>query len=253
MSAASCCAATSSGSAAALASAVAGVHAGDPAVELDLREAGLGGRVVLRRLGQDLAVRRLGLVQVAGHQRVVGRVQPRVLGGGDLDAAGLEHRVDVLPDLGLGQHAGEALDELAADHRDHHRDALHAQRLGEPRVGVHVDLAEHPAAAALGRQLFQHRRELLARLAPVGPEVQDHRRGHGHARGRSVWKFASVTSMTAAAHRRAGARRGARAAARPGGGRRGAAGWAGAGRSALRSTAPRVKIDGVVRGSLMVT
>ncbi|BBH64493.1 hypothetical protein ACTI_11780 [Actinoplanes sp. OR16] len=33
----------------------------------------------------------------------------------------------------------------------------------------------------------------------------------------------------------------------------GAAGLAGAeGRSALRSTAPRVKIDGVVRGSLMV-
>jgi hypothetical protein len=37
-------------------------------------------------------------------------------------------------------------------------------------------------------------------------------------------------------------------------GRLGAAEGAGAGeRNALRSTAPRVKIDGVVRGSLMVT
>ena len=38
-------------------------------------------------------------------------------------------------------------------------------------------LAEHPGAAALGGQPLQHRRELLARLAPLGPEVHHDRRG----------------------------------------------------------------------------
>ena len=46
-----------------------------------------------------------------------------------------------------------------------------------------------------------------------------------------------------------GAGRGPALAGRVGAARRGRAGA----RSALRSTAPRVKIDGVVRGSLMVT
>ncbi len=70
-----------------------------------------------------------------------------------------------------------------------------------------------------------------------------------------LWKFASVTSMMVS-----GARPGRVPGTPPAGspsataGRLGAAGLAGAGvRSALRSTAPRVKIDGVVRGSLMVT
>ncbi|BCB87399.1 hypothetical protein Psuf_047120 [Phytohabitans suffuscus] len=66
----------------------------------------------------------------------------------------------------------------------------------------------------------------------------------------SLWKVASVTSITVAPP----------PPPAPGGppGAPGAAGasvrlGAGAGvRSALRSTAPRVKIDGVVRGSLMV-
>jgi hypothetical protein len=63
------------------------------------------------------------------------------------------------------------------------------------------------------------------------------------------WKFASVTSMTTG-----GAPPGYGSAA---GVAAGPAGLVGAGllagRSAPRSTAPRVKIDGVVRGSLMVT
>ena len=196
MSAASCWAARSSGSASALASAFSASTPVDPAVELDLGQAGLGG-VVLRGLGEDLLVRRLGRVQVAGHQGVVGGVQPRVLGGGDVDAAGLEHRVDVLPDLRLGQHAGEALDELAADDRDHHRDALYAQGLGEPRVGVHVDLAEHPAAAALGGELLQHRARAACRARTTRPRSPGSPGWSSSASSTVVWKFASVTSMTA--------------------------------------------------------
>jgi hypothetical protein len=80
------------------------------------------------------------------------------------------------------------------------------------------------------------------------------------------WKLASVTSMIVSAPPGnppgAGALPGAPPPEAPplgapplgAAGRLGAADGEGAGaRSALRSTAPRVKIDGVVRGSLMVT
>ena len=173
MSAASRCAARSSGSAAALASAAAGVHPGHPAVAA---RPGPGRTRPRWSCGDSARIFRYA-ASAASRSPVISASSAASSrgssGGATADAAGLEHRVDVLPDLRLGQHAGEALDELAADHRDDHRDALHAQRLGQPRVGVDVDLAEHPAAAALGGQLLQHRGELLARLAPLGPEVED--------------------------------------------------------------------------------
>ena len=43
------------------------------------------------------------------------------------------------------------------------------------RVGVDVDLGQHPRAAALRGEPLEHRRQLLARPAPLGPEVEDHR------------------------------------------------------------------------------
>ena len=63
---------------------------------------------------------------------------------------------------------------LAADHRIYHRDALYPEHLRKPRVGVDIDLGEHPGPVALDRQLLQQRRELLARFAPGGPEVDHH-------------------------------------------------------------------------------
>ena len=182
-------------------------------------------------------------------------------GAATADAGGLEHRVDPLPELRLGQHAGEAVDRLAADDREDHRDALHPERLGEPRVGVDVDLGRAPrrrrprrrASPAPGESCLHgsHQSAQKSRITGVVSERSS----------TSVWKvgLGDVDDR----RRRAGARRAAGAAAGRPPGRRPAAGGAAwragvrcgrrrCSRSALRSTAPRVKIDGVVRGSLMV-
>ena len=90
-------------------------------------------------------------------------------------SAACEHRADELAHLRLGQRTLEAGHELPADHGEDGRDALHLQRLGDPRVGVDVDLGEHPRPAALVGEPLQQRRELLARLAPLGPQVDQHR------------------------------------------------------------------------------
>ena len=46
---------------------------------------------------------------------------------------------------------------------------------GQVRVGVDVDLGELDLAAARGDGLLEHRPELAARAAPLGPEVDDDR------------------------------------------------------------------------------
>ena len=88
---------------------------------------------------------------------------------------------DPLPHLRLRQRAEEAVHELAADHGHHHRDRLHLQRGGQLGVRVHVNLGQQPVSGCLVGQLLQHRAELLARLAPLRPQVHDHRRGLGPA------------------------------------------------------------------------
>ena len=162
----------------------------------------------------------------------------------------LSTRLDPLPQLRLGQHPGERVDRLPADDRVHHRDALDPEHLREPRVGVDVDLGQHPGAATLDGELLQHRGELLAGLAPLGPEVDHDGRGQ-----RALQHLGLEGRLGDVDHRDPARPTGGRAP--PGVGRRtrlagdGAGCWAGV-RSALRSTAPRVKIDEVIRGSLMV-
>ena len=102
--------------------------------------------------------------------------------GGQLHAhllRGLQDLADPLPDLGLGHGAEEAVHQLAADDRHHHGDALHLQGRAQLGVGVHVDLGQDPLAARLGGELLQHRGELLARAAPLRPQVHDHGGGAG--------------------------------------------------------------------------
>src|SRR5436305_406886 len=82
-----------------------------PPDQRHLGEPGLGGRVG-GRLREDLLVRLLGRVQVARHQRVVGRLQPRIGRRLDLDAAALAHRLEPRPPLRLGEHPGERVDRL---------------------------------------------------------------------------------------------------------------------------------------------
>ena len=54
------------------------------------------------------------------------------------------------------------------------RDALDAERLGEHRVRVHVDLGELDLAAASAHRGLERGPKLAARAAPFGPEVDDH-------------------------------------------------------------------------------
>src|SRR6185437_9128176 len=93
-----------------------------------------------------------------------------------------EHLGEPLLDLGLGHRAEERVHHLAAYDRDDHRDGLRLERLCEPWVSVHVDLGEYPRAAGLVGELLKHRAELLARAAPLCPQVHDHWRGPGAER-----------------------------------------------------------------------
>ena len=196
MSAASTCASTSSGAACGGGQRRGRVDAVDPAQQPDLGQPGLGG-LVGRAVGEDLPVRPLGRVQVAVDQRVVGRQQARVLGRVDLDAAGLEHRVDPLAQLRLGDHPGERVDRLPADDREAPSGCPAPGTPGRCRgLASTSTLAEHPGAAALDGELLQHR----ARAACTGSHHSAQKSMiTGVVSDRSstsVWKVASVTSMT---------------------------------------------------------
>ena len=83
--------------------------------------------------------------------------------------------VQHLADVGLVLGALEQRDELARHHRHDGRNALDAELLGDQLVGVDVDLGEDDPAGVLLGQALQDRAELLARAAPLGPEVDHHR------------------------------------------------------------------------------
>src|SRR5207247_4827218 len=53
------------------------------------------------------------------------------------------------------------------------RNPLYPEHLRQPLVRVDVDPREYPRPVALDRELLQYRRKLLARPAPLGPEVDD--------------------------------------------------------------------------------
>ena len=197
-SAASDWAATSSGLASAAALAAAGSDAASAPQELHPGEPQLG--LSARRLGSDKRLERGdGGVEVAGVEGVerclLERVHRRVRRTcGVVRAAHgavrahrsrrqlvgeLDDLLDETAQLGLGDRPGEAGDELALPDHEDDGDRLHLERLGEARVGVDVDLDEEPRARVLDGELLQERRELLARPAPLGPEVDDDGDLHG--------------------------------------------------------------------------
>ena len=75
--------------------------------------------------------------------------------------------------LALGTH--EPVDDLAVDHGVYGRDRLDPEGLSDGRVGVDVDLGEFNATVGLTDHLVEDRAKRLARTAPLGPEVDDHR------------------------------------------------------------------------------
>ncbi len=168
------------------------VEALHPAQQLGLGQAELG-LGVARLVEQHVLVRLDGAAQVAAVQRVVRGGQRRVLGdvrclpalGGRAGAGAADHAeallgdqdqlVEDLADVRLVLGALEQRHQLAGHHGHHGRNALDAELLGDLRVGVHVDLGEHDPAGVLLGQPLQDGAQLLARAAPLGPEVDDHR------------------------------------------------------------------------------
>jgi hypothetical protein len=94
----------------------------------------------------------------------------RVLDLGGVGNQAVEERAHEV----LRLRAHELRDGVAVDESDHVGDRLEAEGGDQLRigVGVHVDELEAPAVFAL--ELFEHRRERLARAAPRRPEVHQH-------------------------------------------------------------------------------
>jgi 8-oxo-dGTP diphosphatase len=86
---------------------------------------------------------------------------------------GGEHLLEERAQVALGQRTGEALHQPAADGEQHRRDALDLQLARDGLVAVDVDLGKHPRATTLGGEPLEHGGQLLARTAPVGPEVDE--------------------------------------------------------------------------------
>ena len=141
---------------------------------------------------QDLAVRRLGRLEVVAGQRVVGGEQLGVLRSGSLSCLGpgapgphpaeRDHLVEEVAHLGLGERPGEAGDHLPLPHDQDRRDALHLRGRRQLRVRVDVDLGQHPGTGVRCGEALEDRRQLLARAAPLGPEVDDDRDRSSSAR-----------------------------------------------------------------------
>ena len=79
-------------------------------------------------------------------------------------------------DFLLRLHADQAIDFLAAFQHEQRRDAAHAEAIGGAGVLVDVQLRHFHAPGHLGRELIDRRRQHVARPAPVGPHVEQHRR-----------------------------------------------------------------------------
>jgi len=69
----------------------------------------------------------------------------------------------------------EAINHLAVLHCVHGGDRLDLERLCDTRIGIDIDLREFNLAVRIADDLVEDRAELLARTAPLGPQI-DHDR-----------------------------------------------------------------------------
>ncbi len=87
--------------------------------------------------------------------------------------------------LAFGARAGEVGDRLALEDRVDRRDLLDPELGGDHFLFVDVELDQLDALVRIiGGDLLEHRRELLARPAPFGPEIEQNQRVHAGARQR---------------------------------------------------------------------
>src|SRR3954463_1808487 len=119
-------------------------------------------------------------------------------------AGKLENALEVTQERRLRLGAHDAADHLAAEKDRHRRNRHDLVAAGDLGVLVDVDLGDGDLVAVLGRNLLEHRGDHLARPAPLGPEIDQHRlvaaeyvrvergvrdglggRAHGHSLGMS--------------------------------------------------------------------
>ena len=72
----------------------------------------------------------------------------------------------------------EAIDRLTVFKQVDRRNRTQPELGGDHLFGVAVHLGQNELTGVFRRQLVQHRRELQAVLAALGPEVEQHRNGH---------------------------------------------------------------------------
>src|SRR5262249_54323040 len=135
------------------------------------REAGERGDVaaVLRQhLGVEIGRAR----GIALGERVIGALQQIFFLAAE---AILGDALDESRHLAFRQRAEKTVDRLAVDEGEHCRDRLDAELPRNRGVLVDVHLDELYLALGGAHDLFQHRTQLLARPAPFGPEIHQHR------------------------------------------------------------------------------
>lgn len=87
----------------------------------------------------------------------------------------LHQLVQGLTDLRLARGALEQREGLSGHHREDGGDALDAELLHQHLVGVDIDLGEEETAVVFDGEPLEDGAQLLAGLAPLGPEVDDDR------------------------------------------------------------------------------
>ena len=85
----------------------------------------------------------------------------------------MDESVEEAVDLAGRDRTGELRDDDAVLEGLDGRDALDLERLCEPLIRLGVDLGELDRTTAAGDGGLERRGELLARPAPLGPEVDD--------------------------------------------------------------------------------
>ena len=88
----------------------------------------------------------------------------------------LEHVLEPADDFLLRLHAYQTIDLLAVFQHEQRRDAAYAEAVGDAGILVDVQLRHFHAPGQFRRELVDRRRQHVARPAPVGPHVEQHRR-----------------------------------------------------------------------------
>jgi hypothetical protein len=128
---------------------------------------------------RDLVEDRQGAVRVTVLQHLLAhrdqRLELRLLRGNvRLDRQLLQQLVERGAQLRFGTVWRQVRGQLALEHRIDGRDRSDLELRGDELVLVGIDLRQHHALVGIGgRDLLQHRRQRLARPAPLGPEIDD--------------------------------------------------------------------------------